>query len=346
MAEDFIGMEIAVMIVIASITLAGILIGLGKAFGYKRIEQFGVEEFIQSVINAAIIGSFAAIIGLVGVISSSIVTTSCSEGTIVDQLVCSLTNINTGLFSTFQELVITMNILGYYQSLSLDFGSFAISPFVNLSSISGVLSSQLFSLSILMMLVELNIQIANFIGQNALGLLFPVGLVLRTLFATRKVGGFLIALGVGLYIFYPAFVLIFPSPVDDVNISTIAMQGFNNNSYYSTVPVIDLNDNYAIAGKLDVLSGRCAATNMSNTSACLDFMEQNNITNMTLYTNLSTDFTGDLTFIAQSNTNTLSKSLLYTVIAPLFSFIITIVFVRELSTLLGGELGLKTFAAI
>ena len=346
MAGEFIGMEIAVMVVTASIILAGILIGVGRAFGYKRVEFFGVEELVQSIVNAAIIGSFAAVISLVGVVSTSIVTEVCTEGTITEQLICTLSGLSTGLFALFQGLLKTLTMLGYYQTISLDFSTFAISPLTNLSSISEVFSAQLLLLNLLLILVELNIQITEFIGQNALALLFPLGLVLRKLFATRRVCGFLIALGIGLYLFYPAFVLVFPNPIDDLNISTTAIENFTNNSYYATAPVIDLNDNYAIAGKLDILSGRCLEENMSNTSACSEFMEQHNITNMTEQQNLSLDLSGDLTFIVQSNNHALSKSLLYAVIAPLFSLLITVVFVKELSTLLGSEIGLKTVASI
>jgi hypothetical protein len=346
MAEEFVGMGIAVIVVTASIVLAGILIGLGRAFGYKRVEYFGVEELIQSIVNAAIIGSFAAIIEFIGVISASIVTDVCAEGDVVNQLICTLSSISTGLFSLSQGLLKTVIMLGYYKTISLDFGSFAISPLANLSSLTDVLSAQLLSANFLLILVELNIQITQFIGQNALALLFPVGLVLRTLFATRRVGGFLIALSIGLYIFYPTFVLVFPIPIEDLNVSAVAVENFTNNSYYATVPVIDLNDNYAIAGKLDVLSGRCLELNMTNTSACAEFMEQQNITNMTQQQNISLDFSGDLTYMTQSNNHAIAKSLLYAVVAPLFSLMITVVFVKELATLLGSEIGLKTFAAV
>ena len=351
MTEELAGMGIAVIVVTASIVLAGILIGLGRAFSYKRVEYFGIEELIQSIINAAIIGSVAAIISFVGAVSSSVVTDACTEGNIVDQLLCTLGLINTSLFALFQELASILNLLGYYQSLSLDFGVFSISPFLNLSSISNVLSLQLLMLNILMILIGLNVQIALFIKQNVLALMFPVGLVLRTLFATRKVGGFLIALALGLYIFYPTFVLVFPNPQAGINESTQVMQNFTNNSYYAAMPIIDLNDNYAIAGKLDVLSGRCIPysppqnfSNMSNTTnltACQNFTIAQNLSE-----NSTVDFTGDLTVIAQSNTVAISKSLLYTVIAPLFSLLITIVFVRELGTLLGSEVGFRTVASI
>jgi hypothetical protein len=356
MTDSFVGVEIAVVVVTASIVLAGILIGLGRAMGYERIEQFGIEELVQSVINAAIIGSFAAIIELIGAVSSSLITGVCSTGTVIDQLICTMGSLNAALFSLFQELIRTLNIIGYYQSISLDFGAFAISPFVNLASVSDALSLQLLSLNAIMMLVELNRQMAIFVGQNALALIFPIGLVLRTFFATRKIGGFLIALALGLYVLYPVFILVFPDPALSVANSTLVMAGFTNNSYYAAVPVIDLNDNYAIAGKMDVLSGRCVdyidyikqmnSSNLTNgtnlSSQCSAFMlQQQNLTQ-----NQSLDMSSDLTMISQSNSSSLARSLLYAVIAPLFSLIITIVFVKELATILGSEIGLRTVASI
>ncbi|MBN1169510.1 hypothetical protein JXA56_00655 [Candidatus Micrarchaeota archaeon] len=360
--SEFPGVEIAVIVVSASIVFAGILLGLGKAFGYKRIEDFGVEELIQSIINAAIIGAFAAIIELVGAVSSTIVTPTCEQGNVVQQLICVLGHINDGLFLMFQNLVQILNLLGYYQSLALDFGAFAITPFANLDAVSAVLSVQLLSLNAIIVLLALNIQIVVFIAGNALGLLFPVGLVLRTMFATRKVGGFLIALAVGLYIFYPTFVLIFPDPQIEINQSAIIMENFTNNSFYATPPIIDLNNNYAIAAKFDILSGRChpdmfntTSTNLTNTTinisnssilmACNQTLADYNITNLTAQ-NVSIDFTGDLTEITQSNNTAISKSLLYAVVAPLFSLLVTIVFVKELASLLGSEIGLKTIASI
>lgn len=366
MAESFVGIEVAVIVVTASIVLAGLLVGLGRAFGFKRIEMFGLEELIQSIINAAIIGSFAAVVELVGVVSSSVVGETCSVGNVIMQLSCTLGNLNDALFSLMQGMIKLLNIVGYYQDLALDFGAFSISPFSNLSSVSGALAQQLLNINTVMMLVELNTQIAAFIGQNALALLFPVGLVLRTFFATRKVGGFMIALAIGLYVFYPTFILVFPDPAPDIRNSTLLLENFTNNSFYAAAPIIDLNDNYAIAGKIDLLSGRCDPadynlsswvafengtnvtyyTNVSNTTTmCDDYLiSQNWTSNVTA--NMTVDLSGGLTVILQSVGNSLAKSALYSAIAPIFSLVVTFVFVRELANILGSEIGLKTIASI
>jgi hypothetical protein len=356
MAEQYVGMSIAVVIVAASIALAGILIGVGRAFGYKRVENFGVDELAQSVINAAIIGGLASVIALMSGISSSLVTTQCGTGDAPAQLACTLGGVKAALFSLLQETSRAAELVGYYQSLKLDFVAFSIQPFMNLSGVANILAGQLFSMQLLLMLLELNIQLLNFVAQNSLLLLLPVGLVLRTLFATRKAGGFLIALAIGLYIFYPAFVLVFPDPGPSLANATEVMANFTSNSLYATVPVIDLNSNYAIAGKLDLMSGRCAAgSSPGNSTAGLPGNMTGNSTNVSSANSSCSnftggmavpggraDFTGDLTLIAQSNSDSLAKVLLYSVLAPLLSLAVTIVFVNEAGKLLGSEIGLSS----
>ncbi len=364
MAEQYIGMSIAVIIVAASIALAGILIGVGRAFGYKRLENFGVEELAQSVINAAIIGALASVIALMSGISSTLVTTQCGAGDAPTQLACMLTGVKASLFSLLQGTSRAAELVGYYQTLRLDFAAFSIQPFVNLSGMAGILSGQMFTMQLLLMLVELNIQLLNFVAQNSLLLLLPVGLVLRTVFATRKAGGFLIALAIGLYIFYPAFVLVFPDPGPTLANSTALMSNFTSNSLYATVPVVDLNSNYAIAGKLDVMSGRCAAGNSSDNLSGLssgnltDNLSGNLTGNMTYNPSANSscanftaamavpggtaDFTGDLTLISESNSDALAQVLLYSVLAPLLSLAVTVVFVSEAGKLLGSEIGLSS----
>lgn len=334
---EFVGMSVAVIIVTASIVLAGIIIGVGRAFGYKRLENFGVDELSQSVINAAIIGGLASLIALISGVSASLVTDQCGNGDAPAHLSCSLTNLKETLFDLFSHTIKTLDIVGYFQSLTLEFNAFSIAPFENLSSVSNILSMQVFSMQLLILLLELNVQILNFVEQNALLLILPLGLVFRTLFITRRAGGFLIALAIGLYLFYPAFILIFPNPEPVVQNTTAQLMNFTGNSNYATIPIIDLNDNYAIGGKLDLMSGRCLS-NSTNSSMCAGLITNSSST--------SADFTGDLTVISQSNSDAISRVLFYSVLAPLLSLLVTIVFVKEVGEVLGSEIGLSTFAVV
>lgn len=340
MAQEFIGMEIAVIVVSASIVLSGIMIGVGRGLGYKKVEHFGVVELIQSVINAAIIGSFAAIISLVSTISSDLVEDG--EGSVVTHLISLLNDVSSGLFSLFQEAVKATELVSFYQTLSLDFGSFSISPFSGLMPTLGTIALQVLALQLVMFLIELNIQVLHFIEQNALALIFPLGLILRSFFATRKLGGFLIALSLGLFILYPSFIMIFPTPLEDVNQTLTTFEQFNNNSFYSTMPVVDMNDNHAIAGKIDIMSGRCHQ-NVSENSSCQQVLEDFGMTDIN---ESEVDFSGELTLMSSGLTTAISKSALYSVVAPIFSLIITIVFVREVSSVVGGEITLGIFSSL
>jgi hypothetical protein len=199
-----------------------------------------------------------------------------------------------------------------------------------MQGISGILSSQVLMLNTLLILVNLNAQIVAFFAASALTVFFPVGLLLRSFFATRRIGGFLIGLALGLYVLYPAFVLAFPIPSIDAEVTQLKQ--FNSNPFYSTVPIINVG-NKAIAEKMDNMSSKSIATVFTTI--------ENNSINVTTNRTYTADLNGDLTMITQSNANAISKVLLYAVIAPLVSLIITFVFIKELSSVLGGEFQFK-----
>ncbi len=314
---ELIGMQVAVIVITISIVLSGILIGLGRALGYTKVERFGTDELFQSILNAAIVGALAIIIETVKAISTSLVATTCSTaGDAIAELSCILNNASASSFLLLQELLKTSTIVGFYQTMVLELGTITIQPFANLESVSTILSNQAAMLNLILIIVNLNTQIVAFFSQNALALFLPVGLILRSFFATRKVGGFLIGIAIGIYVFYPAFVLSF-SPPDLAN-ATAQLANFNSNPLYATMPIVDLNTNNAIAEKLD---------NMTTGN------------NISFGTNVSyvADLSGSLTTITQTNANAISQLLMYGVFAPLFSFIITLVFIREMAGALGGE---------
>ena len=314
--------QIPFLVVTISIVLAGILIGIGRAFNYKKIERFGIEEFVQAIINAAIFGAAVLIIATSAEIGKTVQTAKCIEdAAAVDELACVLDKDLTGLFSLFQENVKILNILGYYQTLNLHFSAFSIQPLANIEGVSSIISSQAQAMQLNLMLLNLNLQIVNFVSKSALELLFVIGLVFRMFFATRRLGGFLIALAIGLYLFYPSFILVFPSSEEKINNAINISKNFTNNTAYATIPIVDLNDNNAIAERIDFMSGRIALNATGNATA---------------------DFSGDLTIVVQANSQAIADSYNYSVIAPLFSLIITIVFIKELGNILGGEIGIAS----
>ncbi len=315
--------NIPFLVVTISIILSGIAIGIGRAFGNKKIEGYGKEEIAQALVNAAIFGGIAIILGTSVEISHGINQQKCLAGSAaIDELGCVLgKQVSANMFSLFQENSKLLGILGYYQTLNLDFGSFSIQPFVNIKELSGIIGSQLSSMQFNLMLLNLNLQITNFISKNALEVLFAFGLIFRMFFATRRLGGFLIALAIGLYLFYPSFVMIFSPPQLDYAIAVA--KNFTNNSAYATVPIVDLNDNNAIAKKLDLMAGRTNITNQTNSTA-------------------AADFSGELTLVTQANAAAIADGYNYSVVAPILALIITVLFIKEVGNILGGEIGISS----
>ncbi len=321
--------QIPILIVTASIILAGILIGLGRGLGYKKIERFGIEELTQALINAALFGSAAVLIATITEVGKS-TAKACSTGVPIDELGCGIrTSLVPTLGGLFQETVGVLQILGYYQTLSLDFGYFSIRPLENLASVSDILSAQGANMQFLTMLININLQFIDFISVSALALLFSVGLLFRMFFATRRFGGFLLALAIGLYLIYPSFIMIFDNPYEETNQAYGIMQNITNNTAYGLVPIVDLNDNNAIAQRIDLLSGRISnATNQTNSTL-------NQSINLT-----AVDLTSDLTVAVQANSAALSALYFYLLVAPIFSLFLSVIFIKELGNILGGELGL------
>lgn len=305
---------LGVTVITLSLILSGIFIGLGRAFGNRKFEMFGIEELLQSIINAGILGAVAVLEATISSIGSGFfIEKKCGSGGIAAEWVsCMLTNISNSVFSLLQGLVKTLSTVGYYQQLTLDFSAFSIQPLANLSSISAMLGSQAETAQLLLMLLNLNLQIIDFIIKSGFPLLFAAGLVFRAFFATRRLGGFLIALALGFFLFYPTIILMFPDPSPEIGIAAARMGNFTNSSVYAPWPILDLNGNDAIAQKLDSMSGWGA--------------------------NATADMSGDLTIITRTNANALSGVLMYAVIAPLFALLVTIVFIKELGDILGAEM--------
>ncbi len=303
---EIVGINIAVLVVTISIILSGIILGLGKAFSIKRIELFGFEELIQSIINAALVGGIFVIIEVAQTISKEMAVSSGSSNSIISAASLSFKEIFSSINILSGEIVKLSILLGNYQSIVLNFGPIEIQPLQNLSSISNLFSIDLIFSNLLLIFVDFNLILLNFFEQNALFLFLPLGLIFRSFFATRKIGGFLIALSIGLYLFYPSFIMIFPFPHSELSNATNQMASITNNSNYTTIPIVDMNDNYVIAQKMDELS-------------------QN-------------DFIGDLTLAHSKNSDALSKALLSAVFAPLFSLLITIIFIKGLGDILSGPM--------
>ncbi|MBN2122439.1 hypothetical protein JW721_05305 [Candidatus Micrarchaeota archaeon] len=306
-------LTIAGTVVAFSIVLSGLLIGIGRALGSHKVEYFGREELIQAIVNAALVGAYATITLTVAQISSEMVGESaCDAGDALANLECVYSGISEQVYGILTQTLAIHNLVGYYQSIVINFPEISVQPLAHLSSVSLILEGQLLFLHQLLLLSEMHIQLLSFFGPQLLTFFFPLGLIFRSFFSTRKLGGFLIALSIGLYLLYPSLVLVFPQP--DFNESQVFLEEVNSNSAYTTIPIIDLNNNSVVASKL---------TNMSSLT---------NVTNTT-----TADFTGDLTESIQHVSSITSSLIIFVLLAPVFSLVVTLIFIKEITDIFGGE---------
>ncbi len=315
MAELLSGWQaIAGTAIVISIIIAGIALGFGRAFSLKRLERFGADELLQSIINAAILGFAVGLSVLVMQIGAEFTPAmeniSCNaNATPSDYTLCAINATTQQSFGLSQDLVRVQNNIGYYQTLELHFGNFSIQPLVNMGSVSNQLATSLYSIQLSTFASSLNAQFLSFISSSWFGTIFAAGLVLRSFFLSRKFGAFLIGASIALIIFYPLMLLMFPLPLEDVSQARNLTSAFLSNSTYQTVPIIDLNGNNAIADKI---------YNMSFSGG--------------------SDFVGDLTLVVQQTTDAAASLFFYSVIVPLFALIATLVLIKELSSSFAGEI--------
>lgn len=297
-------LEIASAVVTIMIILSGIAIGIGKAIGSKRLELWGIEELAQAILNAAIIGVFAIIVATITKVSSDIDFLTCGAS-LPEELQCQMANVENTSFSLMAEATKTALTLGYYESLLLYFGSFDIQILKGLQPIRETLGDGIKMLNINSTFAAMNSQLANFIVQTMLKVFLPLGIILRSFFTTRKIGGFLIGAAIGFYLLFPYFILIVPSPLPILDSVVVSFKAINENANYATMPIVDLNDNYAVAKKLHELS--------------------------------TGDFVGALITATKGLADANGALLLYVIVGPVIALAANIVFMLAITEMLGSH---------
>ena len=326
------GFEIALSIVGISIVFAGIVLGLGYAFNSKRMKNLGKEEILQSFINAALLGAFGLIVAMLTTVSYDLLptnaTATCLSGsdmlgwyrpisssysnenlTLASYSECLIQNVETGSFTFTDELSKSIDTLSFASDIELHTGIVDYKPFSGLSHISKALSSTINRTTLYQSLLTANALLLRFSYLTALTVFLPLGLIFRSFFVTRKVGGLLIAIAIGLYIIYPLInVVAMRSDVDELYSSINDITNFTS-KYYENLTFYDLST----PGSVSSFS---------------------NMTSMTQYRKDLVESTYHLTGAAAN----VEGSLFYmSVILPIISLFITIVTIIQLTKVLGAE---------
>ena len=336
------GYSIAVSVIAIMISIGGIIFGLGYAMDNNKLKNFGRDELIQSFINGAIVGSLFVFFspsglgtGIInGLVSGSHANATCQGYMSSNYAICFAYNYLVGVTpvtinnSTYPSLLgssldLLLPVSGLYitlgliSSTQLDFGIASIS----FSTILAPLLSQedfiITALTFAIISIYTQSALLSVISIVAIPLLLPVGLVLRTFYPTRRLGGTAIAIAIGLFAVFPLTYLLdaqitanYSSAINRTSISSFTIQAQSVESGIFSTSVFSSNS----------LSGPIAGL-------------ANDVSNLA----------GSFANIVKQLVSRLALIIVQVFFLPVLSVILTITSIRELSKILGSEVSLGKF---
>lgn len=337
----FSGYYIGFTIITIMIAIAGIILGLGIALNEKQLKEFGKSELFQSIINGALLSTLFIIFsknGLItnlinNIVSNASSTLSCPGFESVNYAICFaynfLTSINgfiingahfLSLLTTVSSMLISISslyvILALISSLKFNFiiGLSLSSVFTPLLSIlSSIISTLVFSL----LSIEVQAALLKFAGIASISILLPIGLVLRTLYFTRRLGGTIIAISIGFFCIFPLTYLLNAQLVYSYSSNTSILNGLLQNSSQLKTKLLN-------------------PVPISNNSS----ISQNFILSVS---NSITSFSNYFWSIINSVINEVALIIVEIFFLPLLSLVLTIVSIRELAKILGSEISFGKF---
>jgi len=208
--------------IVISIILSGIAIGIGKALKSKKLERFGMEEIIQSIINAALLGGAILLSTCVTKIGSELVSYSPVNmanimNTTPSQIALIIYNNSTAELSSLSyQLLRLETTLAYYQSISVGLGNVSIQPLKGFEAVEPLFSVNIFISTCLQLFLFALSDLLRFVDGTWFGIVFAIGLIFRSFFFSRKFGSTLMCLVLSFILIYPFFLLLLPQPVEKI----------------------------------------------------------------------------------------------------------------------------------
>ncbi|MEM3781503.1 MAG: hypothetical protein QXT43_00880 [Candidatus Micrarchaeaceae archaeon] len=310
------GYEASVLVISIMIAASGIALGVGFATENKRLKEFGKNELIQSAVNGALVGSLLALFVPGGAISAMI---NGIAGKSVQVACPSMLSQNDAMCLAYNYLVgATPYVFMGHASMSiLEISVTMLLPLYALYALLGVFSefmapllgqikylTQILSTTIISATVQAAFLL--FAAASALTVLMPLGLILRSFYPSRRLGGFLIAASIGLYAVFPLTYVL--NAYVASGFSSSAANGSNQVSIASNTLQQGLAN--VTAGGAGLLSGAYAAIKSSINAVA-------SLLNMLF--------------------SEVAYLIVYAFVLPAFSVVITAMSIKELAELLGSD---------
>ena len=125
-----------------TITLSGIIIGLGIAFGSKKLLNMGKEELIQGILSAALVGLFMSLITSTDTVALSLLPPVEGATGSVSYLTTLFSHTLTTVDTVTAKLVECSHILHYIASIKVNLNVVEVKPFNSLDNLGSLLDGQ------------------------------------------------------------------------------------------------------------------------------------------------------------------------------------------------------------
>lgn len=340
MAEPFLGYSIAVSTIAVMIAASGIVLGIGIALDERKIKEIGRSELYQAVINGIIVASLFFAFSRYGVVTSLInniasnasVNEQCSASLGYNQAICfaynylvgvkPLTIANNVVYSLSDTVIQLFTALsGIYIVLAL-IGSLKFSLIISIS-LQGVLTPFLSQLSRLLSvltfaLISIWVQavLLKVVSAVAIPVLLPIGMVLRTFYFTRKLGGAIMAIAIGLFAVFPLTYVI------DAQLTLSYSSSFNDN-------ILSAFQANATATNRNILGSTQGSYNSNSIIQNTGFISS---ISAAVYSLLN-----QFVALMDELVNGLAIIIVEVFFMPLFSVVLTMISIREFAKILGAE---------
>jgi len=340
--------NIALFTLVSMLVLVGIAYVAAKAMTNRKLEEWAKDEFPQILINAALVGSLFILMapgsGIIVMLFNSLVPSEAvriptlgdpSGGAVTS--ICPLGGVATGTVLCFASNYLVslsnqiMSIVGFLftviplldmlSKFSIDMVITSFSPMSGLSVFVQVLNTLMQSLIFLGIIVNVENALIMFIDKVALTLFLPIGMVLRCFFATRRIGGALIALAVGAYIVFPLV----------LSLNAVAVNQATLSSFASLIPV------NATLATLNPFQTFQSAGNFSDPAKITEYIDK-----ITRANQGGLDAINRLPAILVTY---IALIIVQIVVLPVVALIITGIAIKELAVVFGAEVDLGKLGA-
>ncbi len=333
--------SVAVGLIGIMLSVCGIILGIGYAIDDRRLKEFGKSEMYQAVINGVIVGSLITAFGaggfftimLNGMVGNAGISAACEQSMSGNYAICFAYDYLAGLnpivinnityptlIETSAGLLVPISVLyaslGLLSSMKLSIGIITIGFSSALTPVLTALNYVLEILTTAVISIEVQAVLLKFISFVAMPVLLPVGMVLRTLYVTRRLGGAIMAIAIGLFAVFPM---------------SYVLNAAMASNYYSSI------SNGAITSFVNTEIGTSGGILSSAESVPSKPSNQSSFS--------IGYFTGAINGLVQGFQGFINQLLSIVALIiievfflPIFSLVITAISIRELARILGSEI--------